>query len=200
MPPTPPPHPTPLGCHRLAGWAPVLYSNFPLAIYFTYSNVYISVLKAYSASFHFLGSFGREGARGSLVGGGPLGSPLGFLCESVWSASPESSGAQRPRQEATTALSYLPNQGKKQLPDAEFLNSRFLLRRKFIPDPQGHQPHVCLLCPTLHPSVLQTSRQDGSWLLGAGPTGWVPRRGSGRLWALRGTGRLLLVGQDPGIW
>ncbi|XP_042101169.1 prostaglandin G/H synthase 1 isoform X1 [Ovis aries] len=27
--------------------------------------------------------------------------------------------------------------GKKQLPDAEFLSRRFLLRRKFIPDPQG---------------------------------------------------------------
>lgn len=27
--------------------------------------------------------------------------------------------------------------GKKQLPDAQLLSRRFLLRRKFIPDPQG---------------------------------------------------------------
>ena len=34
------PHSTPLSCHR----APVLCSNFPLAICFTYGNVYVSVL------------------------------------------------------------------------------------------------------------------------------------------------------------
>ena len=40
------------------------------------------------------------------------------------------------------------------------------------PRPSRHQPHVCLLCPTLHPSVLQNFRQDGSWLhQGVGPRG-----------------------------
>lgn len=38
--------------------------------------------------------------------------------------------------------------------------------------PPRHQPHVCLLCTTLHPPVLQNFWQDGSWLhQGLGPWG-----------------------------
>ena len=36
-----PPNPTPLGCHRALGWVPCV---FPLAIYFIYGNVYVSML------------------------------------------------------------------------------------------------------------------------------------------------------------
>ena len=36
-------HPTPLSCHRAMGWA-VSHSKFPLATYFIYSNVHVSML------------------------------------------------------------------------------------------------------------------------------------------------------------
>ena len=40
-----PPHPTPLGCHKPLGFGfPVSYSKFPLAVYFTYGHVYVSML------------------------------------------------------------------------------------------------------------------------------------------------------------
>ena len=39
-----PPHPTPLGCHRVLVELTVLHSSFPLALCFTYGNAYISVL------------------------------------------------------------------------------------------------------------------------------------------------------------
>ena len=35
---------SPLGHHRALGWAPCLYSSFPLASYFTHSSVYVSIL------------------------------------------------------------------------------------------------------------------------------------------------------------
>ena len=41
------PQSTPLGHHR-AGWAPCVYSSFPLAIYFTYVSVYMSVFVSQS--------------------------------------------------------------------------------------------------------------------------------------------------------
>ena len=44
LPPTPQPHYTPLGCHRAPRWLPVPTSKFPLAICFTYDNIYVSVL------------------------------------------------------------------------------------------------------------------------------------------------------------
>ena len=66
-----------------------------------------------------------------------MGSPLGFLCESVWSGEPRKLWGTK-TQTGSSYCSFLPPQsGKKQLPDAEFLSRRFLLRRKFIPDPQG---------------------------------------------------------------
>ena len=37
-----PPYPTPLGCHSFG--FPASYSKFPLALYFTYGNVYVSIL------------------------------------------------------------------------------------------------------------------------------------------------------------
>ena len=36
--------PTFQGCHRGLGWAPMSYSKFPLAIYFIYGKVYVSML------------------------------------------------------------------------------------------------------------------------------------------------------------
>ena len=39
-----PPHLTRLGHLRALSWAPVLYSSFPLAIYFTHGSVYMSIL------------------------------------------------------------------------------------------------------------------------------------------------------------
>ena len=42
-PPLTPP-PTPLGCHRALGRAPCVIHNFPLAIYFTYVSIYVSML------------------------------------------------------------------------------------------------------------------------------------------------------------
>ena len=39
-----PPRPSPLGCHRAWFEFPPSHSKFPLAIYFTYGNVYISML------------------------------------------------------------------------------------------------------------------------------------------------------------
>ena len=51
VPPTPL-YPTPLGHHRSLGWAPVLYSSFPLAIYFTHGSVYMSVLLFQFVSCH----------------------------------------------------------------------------------------------------------------------------------------------------
>ena len=36
--------PTPPGCHRAPGWAPCVIRNFPLAIYFPYAKVHVSVL------------------------------------------------------------------------------------------------------------------------------------------------------------
>ena len=45
-----PTHPTPLGCHRAL--LPASYSQFPLAIYFTYGNVYSSVLLSRFVSVH----------------------------------------------------------------------------------------------------------------------------------------------------
>ena len=41
------PYPTPLGLHRAPGCQaglPVLYSSFPLAVYFTHGSVYMPVL------------------------------------------------------------------------------------------------------------------------------------------------------------
>ena len=43
LPPTQP-HPTHLGHHRARAELPVLYSRFPLAIYFTHGSVYMSFL------------------------------------------------------------------------------------------------------------------------------------------------------------
>ena len=43
-PPSLPLHPTPLGCHRALGWAPCVIQQFLLAFYFTYVNVYVSML------------------------------------------------------------------------------------------------------------------------------------------------------------
>ena len=44
FPPNPQAHPTPLGYHRAPVELPVLHSNFPLAVYFTYGNAYVSML------------------------------------------------------------------------------------------------------------------------------------------------------------
>ena len=38
-----PPHSRPPDCHRAAGWAPCVIRSFPLATYFIYGNVYISI-------------------------------------------------------------------------------------------------------------------------------------------------------------
>ena len=43
-PPSLPLHPTPLGCHRALGWAPCVIQQLPPAFYFTYVNVYVSML------------------------------------------------------------------------------------------------------------------------------------------------------------
>ena len=47
LPPEPPSHfppcSTPLGCHKALGWASCVTQRFPLAIYFTYGNVCISM-------------------------------------------------------------------------------------------------------------------------------------------------------------
>ena len=51
VPPTPL-YPTPLGHHRSLGWAPVLYSSFPLAIYFAHGSVYMWVLLFQFVSCH----------------------------------------------------------------------------------------------------------------------------------------------------
>ena len=39
-----PSHPTPLACHTVPTGLPVLYGSFPLAIFFTHGNVYMSLL------------------------------------------------------------------------------------------------------------------------------------------------------------
>ena len=39
-----PSHPTPLGCHRAPGLSSLSHNKFPLAVYFTHGNVYVSVL------------------------------------------------------------------------------------------------------------------------------------------------------------
>ena len=63
-----PPHPTPLRCHR----APELsslhqYSNFPLAVYFPYGNVYVSMpLSQFISPFPFPGKWWRPGKPGLL--------------------------------------------------------------------------------------------------------------------------------------
>ena len=42
---TPPsPHPTTLGGHRARSWAPCIHSTLPLAVYFTYGNMYVPTL------------------------------------------------------------------------------------------------------------------------------------------------------------
>ena len=38
-----PPHPICLSCHRAQCWAPMSHSKFPLAIYFTYDKIYVSM-------------------------------------------------------------------------------------------------------------------------------------------------------------
>ena len=43
LPPSHPPYPTPLGGHKAPSWSPLLCGCFPLAIYFTFGSVYMSM-------------------------------------------------------------------------------------------------------------------------------------------------------------
>ena len=54
-----PHNPTPLGLHRAPGWAPCIYSQFPLASYFTQDHVYINFPGAASGKKSFCQCIGR---------------------------------------------------------------------------------------------------------------------------------------------
>lgn len=55
LPPLPSPQPTPLGHQRVPGWAPVLFSNFPIAMHFTHANAYRSMLLSRFSPLSYLG-------------------------------------------------------------------------------------------------------------------------------------------------
>ena len=52
-PPSLPLHPTALGCHRALGWAPCVIQQLPPAFYFTYVNVYVSMLLSICPTLSF---------------------------------------------------------------------------------------------------------------------------------------------------
>lgn len=67
-----------------------------------------------------------------------LWGPLWDSCVNQFSLENLEGSGARKIQTGGSYCSFLPPQsGKKQLPDAGVLSRRFLLRRKFIPDPQG---------------------------------------------------------------
>ena len=111
-PPHSPPHSTPLGHHRVPQWACV-FSKFPLAICFTYDNIYVSMLLSqfvppfpspvYNArdlgSIPGLGRFPGEG-NGNPLQYSCLESPMdgGAWCRLL------SMGSQRVGHKSTTSL------------------------------------------------------------------------------------------------
>lgn len=61
----------------------------------------------------------------------------GFPHGPVWSGEPRRSCGGKMQTGGSYCSFSPPQTGKKQLPDAQLLSRHFLLRREFIPDPQG---------------------------------------------------------------